>query len=603
MKIPQIPISYIKERLNELIFFFTGIKILLFHLFSSTVISTGALSTSLGFLVILYAFSFLFRNKTRLVYSFMANLLVTSILVPNTLYLEYFSSPLTLSVFGQTTNLSGLGDSIIYLFNIEYLLYVIDLIIILFLLPKRTFTYTRQRMPLKAFLPFLILGILFISVKPLKLMYIDQSDSFVQAYDSKDFLVQYGIFGHHALDGYYHVKAANFELSKEDMQIIDSYWEKSAIAKDDKPAELEGFGKGKNLILIQVESLQNFVINQKVDGQEITPTLNKLLDNSIYFPNFYAQTIEGNSSDAEFLTQTSLFPLKTGSVFFQYPQNTYHSIGEALKEKGYSTSAVHADEKTFWNRHNMYPSLGFDDFITIEDFPQDEIVGMGVGDKTMFAEMGKRFVNSRAPFYSFIVTLSNHMPYDLTEEKRSLALPQELKGNLLGSYFQTVRYTDEALAVFIDKLKENDLLDHSIIVLYGDHNGIFHKDKSLIEEGWLNNEISFEEWYRDFATVPFIIYNPEIEGRTYQTIGGQIDVYPTLSRIMGIGSENKYALGKDLLIRRPGDVIIPSGGYVEDPLYIDKNKIQDGLSESQRDLIDLSNLIIKGDYFKQTDKQ
>lgn len=597
MKRPKLSKSHLFSWFNELIFLFAGVKVLLFHLFSSSIISMGVIFTTLGFLVILYSFSYLFQNKVRLFYSYTANLLITFILIPNTLYLDYFSSPLTLSVFKQTTNLSGLGDSIFFLLHMKYLLYVLDLIVLPFLISRNTFTYIKRRKPLKAFLPILAAGIMFICLKPLKVIYLDHEDSIVKAYDSKDFLAQYGIFGHHALDGYYHVKAANFELSKEEVNEIDAYWEgKETDGSAD--SELAGFGKNKNLIMIQVESLQNFVINEKVNGQEITPTINALLKNSIYFPRFYAQTIEGNSSDAEFLTQTSLFPLKTGSVFFQYPQNTYHSLPQSLKDIGYRTTAVHADEKTFWNRHNMYPSLGFEDFISIEDFSQDEIVGMGVGDKSMFSEWCKQLKKSgEQPFYSFIVTLSNHMPYELSEDKQSLSLPPKLNDNLLGSYFQTVRYTDEALAVFLKKLEEDDLLKNSIIVLYGDHNGIFYKDKKPLEDTWVNKEISFEEWYTKYAAVPFIIYNPEIEGRVYDTVGGQIDVYPTLQSVMGIPGDG-YQLGSNLLNREKGKVIIPSGGYVEEPLLITDSSVTKGLSGEEQDLIELSNLIIKGDYFE-----
>jgi lipoteichoic acid synthase len=597
MNRPKLIKSHLFSWFNELIFLLAGVKILLFHLFSSSIISMGVIFTTLGFLVIFYSFSYLFQNKIRLFYSYTANLLITFILIPNTLYLDYFSSPLTLSVFKQTTNLSGLGDSIFFLLSMKYLLYVIDLIVLPFVISRKSFIYIKNRRPLKAFLPVLAAGVMFVCLKPMKVIYLDHEDSIVKAYDSKDFLAQYGIFGHHALDGYYHVKAANFELSKEEVDKIDAYW---AGKETDRSAdsELAGFGKDKNLIMIQVESLQSFVINEKVNGQEITPTINKLLKNSIYFPRFYAQTIEGNSSDAEFLTQTSLFPLKTGSVFFQYPQNTYHSLPKLLNDNGYRTTAVHADEKTFWNRHNMYPALGFEEFVSIDDFSQDEIVGMGVGDKSMFSEWGKQLKKSREPFYSFIVTLSNHMPYELTEDKKSITLPPKLQDNLLGSYFQTVRYTDEALAEFLEELEEDDLLKNSIIVLYGDHNGIFHKDKKLLEDSWLNKKISFEEWYRKYAAVPFIIYNPEINGRVIDKVGGQIDVYPTVRTIMGLRSDNNYALGTDLLTENSGSVIIPSGGYVEVPLQITDSSLSVGLSSEEQDLIELSNLIIKGDYFE-----
>jgi lipoteichoic acid synthase len=580
---------------NELIYFFLFIKIILFHLLTDTPMSSGVYSTSLGFLFIFYAMSYFFRNKGRLIFSYAVSFFIGLLLLSNTLYLDYYSSPVTIATFYQTSNLSGLGDSILYLFQPEYAVYFLDLLVLPFFIFKRSFVYKKRTSIVKGVIPFAVLGVMGLFMKPVKLMLIDKLENPVKAYDSLDQTVQYGIMGHHALDTYFHVRDTNFNLSSEDRQLIEEQLNKKE--ENSKETKYEGFGKGKNLILIQVESLQHFVLDKKVNRQEITPTLNKMMDHSISFPNFYAQTIGGNSSDAEFLTQTSLFPTNSGSVFFRYSSNTYHSLANGLKENGYGTFAVHADEKTFWNRHEMYPSLGFEKYVTIEQFPQKEMVGMGVGDKEMFTETARILSRQQQPFYSFIVTLTNHMPYEIEAEKQSLTLPPELNDTLLGNYFQTVRYTDEALGLFLDSLKEKNLLEDSLIVLYGDHNGIFHRDKQQVEK-WIQRDITDDEWYKEYATVPFMIYHPSIKGEVSQTIGGQIDVSPTLKSIMAIGMEKEDAmLGSDLLRTDSHSVLIPSGGYVEKALSITDTGIKNGLSGDQERLLEISNMIIKGDYF------
>jgi lipoteichoic acid synthase len=585
-----------KQYFNEIIYLFIFIKLVLFHLLSSTPISSGVYSTSIGFLFIFYSMSFFFRHKGRLFFSYGVSAVISLVLLANSLYLDYYSSPVTISTFYQTANLSGLGDSILFLFRIDYLLYFIDLAVFPFIFFKQSFVYRKKTSIVKGVLPFMTIGLIGIFIKLIKLTVIDQMENPVQAYDSLDQTVQYGILGHHALDTYFHIREAQFELSSDEKKTIQSALTQKKEYENE--STYEGFGKKKNLIMIQVESLQHFVLNKKVNGQEITPTLNRLLNNSISFPNFYAQTIGGNSSDAEFLTQTSLFPIKTGSVFFRYPSNTYHSLGQNLKKEGYSTVAVHADEKTFWNRQEMYPSLGFDQYVTIEQFPQKEIIGMGVGDKEMFKETARMLAEIEKPFYSFIVTLSNHMPYEIDIERQSLQLPDELENSLLGNYFQAVKYTDESLALFLESLNEKALLEDSIIVLYGDHNGIFHKDKAMVEE-WLKRDISDEQWYREFATVPFLIYHPAIKGEVNQTISGQIDVTPTLTSIMGVDQQREQAmLGVDLLRTNSGSVLIPSGGYVDKSLYITEDSVSDDVTLEQQKLLDISNLIIKGDYFR-----
>ncbi|MDW4528430.1 LTA synthase family protein [Rossellomorea marisflavi] len=579
------PLTYINELLYILLFF----KVILFHSFTDTPLSSGVFSTSIGFLLACYGLSFLFSGKWRLAFSGLISLLVSFVFLSNAVYLDYYSSPITLSIFGQMANLGGLGDSITYLFKFRYLLFVVDLVVLPFFLWS-TFPYTKKRSMVKGVIPFLTLGLLFLVMKPAKLIFVDRMENPVQAYDSLDHVVQYGLIGHHMLDSYSYVRDRNYKLSDDDRKRIGMVF---AAERDPADHPYKTYGKGKNLIMIQVESLQSFVLNEEIGGKEITPTMNRMMKHSLSFPHFYAQTIAGNSSDAEFLTQTALYPLKSGSVFFRYPSNTYHSIGNSLKKDGYSTLGVHADEKTFWNRHLMYPSLGFGDYKTIEQFPQKELVGMGVGDKEMFTETAGILKEQPSPFYSLIVTLTNHMPYDLPVEKQSLSLPKEVNGTLLGDYLQTVRYTDEAIGLFLKELESDGLLEDSIIVLYGDHNGIFERDKSLIEK-WKGKSISNEEWYREYATVPFMIYNPGIKGKEIDAYGGQVDVYPTIASIMGTSYTS--GLGENLLDSPSGTVVIPSGGYVTKSLMIGKDRIVEGLGAQEQEMLNTSELIIKGDF-------
>ncbi|WDC83692.1 hypothetical protein PL321_14080 [Caloramator sp. mosi_1] len=87
--------------------------------------------------------------------------------------------------------------------------------------------------------------------------------------------------------------------------------------------------KGKNLIVVQLEAFQGFLLNKKIDGIEITPNLNKLAKESLVFDNCFYQTAYGGTSDAEFLMNNSLLPIREGAVYYQYAGNNY----EALPEK------------------------------------------------------------------------------------------------------------------------------------------------------------------------------------------------------------------------------------------------------------------------------
>ena len=143
-----------------------------------------------------------------------------------------------------------------------------------------------------------------------------------------------------------------------------------------------------------------------------------------------------------------------------------------MREQGYRAFAVHGFEGDFWNREAAYPYQGFEDYISMEDLDQDEIIGMGISDKSMFRQLVKLLKDQVTPFFSFVITLTNHHPYILDEEFHSIELLDEDADTRFGDYLQTVRYTDEAIGQFIDDLKAAGLYDNTVIALYGDHHGL-----------------------------------------------------------------------------------------------------------------------------------
>ncbi|PTR80198.1 sulfatase, partial [Bacillus anthracis] len=163
--------------------------------------------------------------------------------------------------------------------------------------------------------------------------------------------------GYHGFDLKYFV-GRNKELSDSDINDVQSWINNN---KEDIPDnEYFGMIKGKNLIAIQVESLENFVINKKVYGQEITPTLNKLLSGSLYFDNIYEQNNSGTSSDCDLMVNTSIFPIRATSTFPTYPWTKYNSLQNILNNEGYTTISTHAELPGSWNWAEPHKSFGAD---------------------------------------------------------------------------------------------------------------------------------------------------------------------------------------------------------------------------------------------------
>lgn len=375
---------------------------------------------------------------------------------------------------------------------------------------------------------------------------------------------------------HYHISQIPGVLEVEEKNSIKNYEENESshfrindkTAVPSKAARLFGIARDKNVIVIQVEALQDFVINRKYNGQTLTPNLNKLLlTDSIYFNRFYQQLGKGGTSDAEFVTQNSLYPSMDLPAYSKYQDNKFLGLPMILREKGFNTMAFHAYKPEFWNRQNIYPMLGYDRFINMNDFNREEIFGWGLSDKLFFKQSSVILSKAKQPFYSFLVTLSSHHPYVLPAKYKIIKLLPEHKDKTLGNYLQAINYTDEAIGVFIEELKKYGLYDNSIIAVYGDHRGIPSgvDENDKLMAGLLGHEYTFDE----SLNVPLIIHIPGSKvNEANITVGGQMDFLPTMLNLLGIKETRIKLFGQDLLNAESGFVASQSnmvkGSFIDD---------------------------------------
>ena len=329
-----------------------------------------------------------------------------------------------------------------------------------------------------------------------------------------------------------------------------------------------GVAKGRNLILIQTESFNDFVIGKTYNGQELTPNLNRLLEkDTFYFNHFYSTTGVGNTADAEFSVLNSLYPNDERECYRMYVDNTYQGLPWMLRDEGYEAMAFHGYIKTFWNRNEAYKNQGFEHYYSQEELDMTEVSGFGLTDKEMFRQAVDILKTKQQPFFSFMITLTNHIPYELDSDLASLELRSDDEDTAFGNYLQTIRYTDEAFGELIEYLKENDMYDNTMIVIYGDHQGM-NKETSTVKQKmsiYLEKEYDFDE----MLNVPLIIHIPGLgESHTIGTVGGQVDVMPTIANLMDLEITQPYIFGHDLLNTEEGFVAqisyVGEGSFITD---------------------------------------
>jgi phosphoglycerol transferase MdoB-like AlkP superfamily enzyme len=491
-------------------------------------------------------------------------ILASLILISNQIYYRYYHDVITLTSLSFAGQVLKVRDSILPLARWTDLGYLLPVLIMGWLIFRRS----RPSLPRPL---SLALSVLVFAGTGLGL--------FQQGYQSNQgkwgddinwdgnhyFFREVGLYAFYVFDYQRNAshKAGTSTIAPEAVERIKSYFENR------KPIfnALSGVGEGMNLLVVQLESFESFPIGLSIDGQEVTPHLNRMAQESFYFPNIYYQTARGNTSDAEFMLNNSLLPLRFASINWMYPQNTYYSLPLMLSEQGYSSLAFHGYDKIFWNRVFMYPRLGFERYFSQEFFEADEIINLGLSDESFYRQSMGFLEEYPEPFYAKMVTLTSHHPFNMPEEHRILSLPGTLSDYLQG-YLHAVHYADKALGALLRILEERGLNDRTVLVIYGDHEGTSLKH---YEEIWqLLGHPSPKDWQfasASLQTVPLFIRVPgQPTQGVIERVGGQIDILPTLANILGI--KKGLFLGEDLFEAKsrptPLSGRLPFGSFVDE---------------------------------------
>ncbi|MBU8571480.1 LTA synthase family protein [Bacillus subtilis] len=572
----------------------------------------------LSFLLLIFGLSLFLKGKNRNRYIIAMSCLVTFVLLANMVFYRFYNDFLTIPVLFQTSNMGDLGSSIGTLLEPTDLLLAVDIAVLIWLhIRQKAFQSDIPSTKNERAAYFLFVASVYFF--NLGLSEAERPQLLTRSFDREMLVKNISLFNFHIYDGVLQSKqsAQRALADSNSLTEIENY-----VTANAKDANKRFFGaaKGRNVILVSLESTQSFVINEKVNGEEITPFLNDFIKQSYNFNNVYHQTGQGKTSDSEFIVDNSLYPLGRGAVFFTNAGNQYMAAPEILKNSGYYSAVLHANNKSFWNRDLMYDSFGYDSFFDINsyDVTDENSVGWGLKDKEFFEQSSELMKNLPQPFYSRLITLTNHFPFDLDAEDQ-LIDEYDSSSQTLNKYFPTVRYQDEALKRFIEKLKEDGLYDNSVIVLYGDHYGISENHNEAMGQ-FLGKQITpFEEV--QLQKVPLVIHIPGITDKkpqTIETVGGQIDIRPTLMNLLGIDTKDQIQFGNDLLsdekldftVLRDGSFITDQVVYTDGACYdkktgkpLEETKQCEAFADKAKQELSLSDEIIYGDLLRFYDQK
>ncbi|MGM0853122.1 MAG: LTA synthase family protein [Bacillota bacterium] len=537
----------------------------------------------LSFLLFIFGVGLLLKkDKSRTRYIIAASFVLSFILYGNVVFYRFFDDFLTLPVLFQTSNFSDLGTSASAIMSWKDLFYFTDVIVLILIIKLKPTWFSLQNYSRANRRAYFLVATALVFFN-LGLAESERPQLLTRTFDREMLVKNIGTYNYHVYDIFLQSKSSAQRAMADGSELadIDNYVRASYIEPD---KEMFGVAKDKNLIIVSLESLQNFVINSEMNGQEITPFLNDFIGESYYFNNFYHQTQQGKTSDSEFLLDNSLYPLNRGAVFFTHSGNEFESMTEKLGENGYYTTAMHANNKSFWNRDIMYDSLGYERFYSLPDYEvtEENSVNWGMKDIPFFEQSVEHMKEMPQPFSTKMITLTNHYPFTLDEEDK-LIDPYTSKDGTVNRYIQTVRYMDEAVKNFITDLKESGLYENSVIVMYGDHYGISENHNKAMSQ-YLGKEVTpFVS--TQLQQVPMIIHVPGQEGKTISKVSGQIDLKPTIMHLLGIDTKEDIQFGSDIFSSQHEDLaILRDGRFITEDYVFAGEKCWNKQSEETTDM-------------------
>ena len=454
----------------------------------SDVLEIQTIIGTISFLAILMCFLSIIPNKFRIVTTIIVDFLISVLLCADNLYYIYSSNFLSVA---QITNLQyteEINGTVPSLIKFSQLIYFIDIILIVILYLKKILKIKKEKTINKnqkiQNLVIAIIGVIIFCTVGYD--YVQKGKE--KSYNKDLQIAESTIYGYHISDiisSFNYNKNAVYKKYGEmiiDYNILkEEYEQKYGKVQYD----FKGILEDKNILVVQLESVQQFVAHKTINGKEITPNLNRFLDENIEFTNMHMQSYS-STADSEYTMITSTYPMENGMSFSKYFLNRYDNIFEMFNNKDYYTSYMHGNVSSFWNRGNVYSKMNLNDTIFLDKFEdQSEMISGYLSDELFYKQAVQKIQNQKEPFMTFLVSSSSHTAFDLPgivnkEQKINIDVGK-YKNTFFGNYLEAMNYADYAFGILIDELKQADLYENTAILIFGDHNGLSMYDEELQE--------------------------------------------------------------------------------------------------------------------------
>ena len=504
---------------------------------------------------------YLIGKKTYLF--FIPYTIITILVIVNVSYSRFFYTYMPPILYGEFNNLDGLSANVFATIRFSDITILITTLASILSYKQFHRAYSEIRRKTRRIFSLYILGIAFILLGGLiataTIHWSSLNYKYVHPFKNSptESIFKFGIIYGTIIQCASNNKQ---DCNPEEVAKLEPFFYESKYSIEYPPKE--------NIILIIVESLLSFPTDLKINGIEITTTLNKLVEKGAYYNNNMTSLIQlGESSDGQFTYLNGLIPKTKGVTIYDYFNNTFVSLPKLLKKQkpGIECRMVIPTSSKTWRQDGVCIQYGFDKLYSRKEYTLSNYKENWLNDKLLFEYAASIDKNSKQPFFSLILTSSTHSPYTKAVEDYLIPFPDTYSEELK-NYLSNVHYMDKYLGKYLNFLKENHLYHNSLIIIASDHS---------ISNDWLKSK---EEDNVSFQIPLYIVNSPQKIDKTSDYVITQADLFPTLLDLGGIHSEWR-GVGNSLLCP---DSILNTEREKKRIIYREK----------------ISDIILDSDYFK-----
>ena len=366
-----------------------------------------------------------------------------------------------------------------------------------------------------------------------------------------------------------------------------------------------GLLEGQNVIMIMCETCEEYAFDR-----EYTPNYYRLVDDGLYFTNFYSAAKNNYTYDAEFKSLTSMMYFQADNFMYTFGNNLYlNAIPHVLLEHGFCTASFHDYYLDFFNRDVIHPNLGFENFYAYENLEYEEETFWPL-DSIMFDQFKELIAPVQEdPFFSFVITVTPHGThneyrdelkpfYDLLDADPNYQDREQEFKTLMAAQMNF----DLGLGYLLDHLEENNLMDSTTIILFSDHKN--YSSYPITEKYTENSDIPYE-----VEKVPMIIRSSLIPAGQNDVLSSHYDITPTIMDLMGISYYQDFYYGQSLFLENRIDlpIILSYSSWISHQMTVEFEEIVAGETDEELfqetrlwvyDVIDRYEKMFQSDFFR-----